>query len=218
MNSFFVHRGFAVLRYDKRGVGRSTGNYTGVGVENSTAALGDLASDALAAVQYLKSRSDVRGKLIGLVGVSQAGWIIPLAAAQSRDVSFTVLLSGPTCTVGQEIHYSRLTGDVRERKDISVAAATEGTRRYPGPHGFDPLLYLRSLNSPGLWVFGAEDRSIPVPICVEILDSLIREEGKDFTYLTYPDTGHGLRSASGERQPSLPAAYEWLKQKFDLEL
>jgi len=79
--------GLAVLRFDSRGVGGSGGpayQYD----------LGDIASDALAAVRYLKSRADIDHRWIGLCGHSQGGIVAPLCAAQSDDVSFIICLSG----------------------------------------------------------------------------------------------------------------------------
>ena len=88
IHCLFARHGFAVLAYDKRGVGKSTGHWL-------EADFGDLARDALAAVEYLKKRSEIDASKIGLWGGSQAGWIIPLAASQSTDVAFIVIVSGP---------------------------------------------------------------------------------------------------------------------------
>jgi len=63
---FLVRHGMAVLGYDKRGVGGSSGDWR-------TASFDDLAGDVVAAVEYLKTRSDVDGTQIGLLGWSQAG-------------------------------------------------------------------------------------------------------------------------------------------------
>lgn len=86
-------QGIAVLRVDKRGVGKSTGNYKGATTE-------DFANDALAGVAYLKSRSDV--KKIGLIGHSEGGIIAPLSASKSKDISFIVLLAG-TAVNGEKV-------------------------------------------------------------------------------------------------------------------
>src|SRR5207247_3161520 len=80
---FLIRRGITVLGYDKRGVGGSTGDW-------NTASFDDLAGDVVAAVEYLKTRSDIDGKQIGLLGISQAGWIMPLAAIRSKDVAFLI--------------------------------------------------------------------------------------------------------------------------------
>lgn len=84
---FLVRHGVAVLGYDKRGVGASTGDW-------NLATYDDLADDALAAVQYPKTRADIDAAQIGLLGVSQAGWIMPLAAVRSKDVAFLISISG----------------------------------------------------------------------------------------------------------------------------
>lgn len=80
-------RGIATLAYDKRGVGRSEGDWT-------RASLDDLAQDALAALAYLRSRPDIDGARIGMIGHSQGGWILQIAASRSEDVSFLVSLAG----------------------------------------------------------------------------------------------------------------------------
>jgi pimeloyl-ACP methyl ester carboxylesterase len=84
---YFARNGIAVLRYDSRGVGGSTGaafQYT----------LSDVAEDALAAVRYLKTRSDVDAARIGLCGHSQGGIVAPMCAARSDDVPFIICISG----------------------------------------------------------------------------------------------------------------------------
>jgi pimeloyl-ACP methyl ester carboxylesterase len=78
----------AVLRYDDRGIGESTGNF-------DAATSFDFVADARGAVSYLRSQTDVEVGDIGLVGHSEGGLIAPLAADGSADVGFLVLLAGP---------------------------------------------------------------------------------------------------------------------------
>jgi pimeloyl-ACP methyl ester carboxylesterase len=82
-----TRHGIAVLRYDDRGVGKSTGRFAG-------ATSDDFADDALAAVAFLKSRKEVDAKKIGIAGHSEGGLIAPMCAAKSKDVAFLVLLAG----------------------------------------------------------------------------------------------------------------------------
>ena len=88
---FLVRRGVAVLAYDKRGVGGSAGDWT-------TASFEDLAGDTVAAFEYLKTRRDIDGAQIGLLGVSQAGWVMPLAAARAKGLAFLISISGAGVT------------------------------------------------------------------------------------------------------------------------
>src|SRR5678816_1937673 len=72
---------------DKRGVGKSTGNW-------GEASFEDLADDAVAAAKFLQSRNDVAANQIGFWGLSQGGWIAPLAASRFPDAAFAIALSG----------------------------------------------------------------------------------------------------------------------------
>ncbi len=83
-----TRKGIAVLRFDKRGIGKSTGDYANATMEDYTA-------DAEAAFAYLKTRKEIDAKKIGLIGHSEGGMIAPLIAAHSGDVAWIVLLAGP---------------------------------------------------------------------------------------------------------------------------
>ena len=85
---FFASIGIAVLTYDKRGVGDSTGQW-------QSASYQALAEDALAGVRYLQSRADINATEIGMWGISQGGWLVLLAASLSKDVKFIIPVSGP---------------------------------------------------------------------------------------------------------------------------
>lgn len=94
---YLTRNGFAVLRYDDRGIAKSTGDH-------SSATTEDFAADALFAVEYLKTRSEINCSKIGLIGHSEGGMIAPMAAVQSDDVAFIVLLAG-TGIQGDSILY-----------------------------------------------------------------------------------------------------------------
>lgn len=78
-----ARRGLAALIYDKRGVGASTGDWTRARFE-------DLADDAIAGVQFLQNRSDVRPREIGIYGHSQGGTIAPLIATRASNIAFVI--------------------------------------------------------------------------------------------------------------------------------
>ncbi len=115
-----TRQGIAVLRFDDRGVGGSTGDF-------ATATSEDFATDALAGVTYLKSRSDIDGEKIGLIGHSEGGLVAPMVAVQSDDVAFIVLMAGPAVTgeeiiLEQSVLISRAAG--RSEADIQDDLAT----------------------------------------------------------------------------------------------
>ena len=84
---YLTRQGIAVLRYDDRGVGKSGG-------DSKTATTLDLATDARAAFEYLKTRKEIDPKRIGLLGHSEGGVIAPIVANEAPDVAFVVLMAG----------------------------------------------------------------------------------------------------------------------------
>jgi len=90
-----TRKGIAVLRYDKRGIGKSTGNL-------DAATTMDLAADAHAALDYLKSRKEVDVSHVGLIGHSEGAIIAPYLAAHTQDVAWMVLLAAPA-SKGEDI-------------------------------------------------------------------------------------------------------------------
>ena len=88
-------------------------------------------------------------------------------------------------------------------------------RDFTGPHGFDPLPSLQESDVPVLWLLGAQDDSIPVPLTIEILDSVVADHGKDFSHIVYPNKGHGWTDVdSGQIYPVLSDALNWLEETF----
>lgn len=87
LSDYLTRNGIAVLRFDDRGVAKSTGDF-------KTATSADFATDVTAAIEYLKTRKEINKKKIGLIGHSEGGVIAPMVAANSKDVAFIVLLAG----------------------------------------------------------------------------------------------------------------------------
>lgn len=93
---YFAGLGYAVLAYDKRGTGTSTGDW-------KQADFAVLGTDVLAGVRSLAARPDIRADRIGLWGASQAGWVMPLVAAQApAEIACLIVHAGSGTTVRQE--------------------------------------------------------------------------------------------------------------------
>lgn len=84
----FSRNGIAVLRFDDRGVGNSTGDFS---TANST----DFATDVEAAFRFLVDQEKVDSDAIGICGHSEGGLIAPMVAAQNDKVAFVVMMAGP---------------------------------------------------------------------------------------------------------------------------
>lgn len=125
-------KGLAVLRYDKRGVGGSSGNY-------DAATTADFASDAEAAVAWLEGQSQIDPARIGVLGHSEGGIIAPMVAAADRSVAFVVMIAGPS---------------VRGDKLFTLQSAMTA-KAYGAPQGyisrreiFDQKLYSAIISAP----------------------------------------------------------------------
>jgi pimeloyl-ACP methyl ester carboxylesterase len=81
-----TRKGILVLRFDKRGIGKSTGDYASATTE-------DFAGDVDAALAYLKTRQEIDAGKIGLIGHGEGGMIAPIVAVRSKDVAWIVLLA-----------------------------------------------------------------------------------------------------------------------------
>lgn len=96
MADYLTTNGIAVLRYDDRGVAKSTGK----SVDESTSE--EFATDVMAAMDFLKKRDDINASQIGLIGHSEGGLVAPMVAAKRNDVAFIVCVAG-TGVNGMEI-------------------------------------------------------------------------------------------------------------------
>jgi pimeloyl-ACP methyl ester carboxylesterase len=189
----FVDLGFAVLRFDKRGVGESTGTFVFVGTKDSPWVFPQLAGDVAAGVRFLRTRPEIDPRRIGLFGASQAGWILPIASHELGGAAFMVLWSGPVCSVGQEMFYS----DIVENTARPVADGNKAMADFHGAIGFDPLPVLTALDTPSLWLLGLDDHSIPVETTLENLKRL-KATGRPFDWRTYDGLDHQLSPAVWE--------------------
>ncbi len=104
-SDWLTKQGIGVLRYDDRGVGKSTGQF-------SEATSLDFADDVESAIDFLKSREDLKNVSIGLIGHSEGGMIAPIVASRNDNVDFIVMLAGPGIPIDQLL--------IRQVEDIMI--------------------------------------------------------------------------------------------------
>jgi dipeptidyl aminopeptidase/acylaminoacyl peptidase len=252
---FFLHRGIAVLGYDKRGIGGSTGDWRRIDFP-------ELAADALAAVHYLGSRPDIDPQKVGLYGISQGGWIVSLAASRSPDVAFFISHSGPGVSprkqeftmltnimtasgfsqdeidgVLQALSFlyeygktgkngdklDELVGKLKPNPKLAdflppLSKELDRDKLYEkqkmGDPGwfyhldvdYDPIPAVKRLCSPGLFIFGKHDFTIPVDESVGRIEAALRETGNQTgRVVVLPNAGHGVLEVDPST-PTQPAA------------
>jgi len=170
----FLPRDMAVLYVNKRGMGASQGNWRHQDFQGS-------ADDVYAAVQFLKHHHAIDPDRIGIIGHSQGGYIVPIAASQHQDVAFFISLAGPTTVVWEQMedtfeHEYRCQGYAGGELKKEVESAMKWSRleanlgkviplgeaRFQaGIIDYDPRRALQTVHSPGLLVFAENDPMVP---------------------------------------------------------
>jgi len=113
---YLTKLGFAVLRVDDRGVGKSTGVF-----EESTTM--DFAKDVEASLDFLEKQPQVNKDKIGLIGHSEGGMIAPIVAGERKEIKFIVLLAGPGIPIVDLMQQQSEAVAVSEGKSLEEAKA-----------------------------------------------------------------------------------------------
>ncbi|WP_410666515.1 alpha/beta hydrolase family protein [Amycolatopsis sp. cmx-4-68] len=183
----FARQGIATLIYDKRTEGYSQ-------FERSYSTLAD---DALAAVEALRKRPEVDPARVGVWGLSEGGWVAPLAASKSPEhVAFVVTLGAngvqpvrqQAWAIENQLRRLGMDGSIVRMASSTMLRQLTGGGVFPEAR-YDPVPVLKSLRQPVLGLWGAKDVLTPPGEAVPIFrDSLAR-----YTLRVFPDAQHQLR-------------------------
>lgn len=176
-------RGIAVLRYDDRGVGQSGGR-----ASRDSATSEDFADDVLSVVQYLRTRPDVDGVRIALVGHSEGGLIAPIAAVKDPTIRAIALLAGPSIDGRKVLVYQNengiraapVTDAQRDSLRRTIPAALDSLQRTNRWMRYfmttDPLAMARRVKQPVLILQGDTDTQV-TPEQADQLAATLRAAG-----------------------------------------
>jgi dienelactone hydrolase len=207
VGEYFASRGIAALIYDKRGTGRSGGDY------ESFEPYENLVDDALSAVAFLKERHEVAPSRIGIWGLSQGAYISAAAASRSEGIRFIIVV-GADVADGMMFYYrdnlfrryglSDTLRDMAEKLHLvdqdlqrtfrdGFRLSSFAPRSYPPPGEFVHPAWSR-VNQPVLAIWGRLDQHVPVGESVAGLkNSLARANNEDWTIIILPGTNHDLK-------------------------
>ena len=182
--------GIAVLLPDKRGSEKSEGDWVGATFE-------DLATDTLSAIEYVKDQQMFEVSTIGLIGMSQGGWIAPVVATQTDDVSFVVSMVGAAVTTDEQLLHEEINNiapyTYRFIAELIAPITTNNLKQLEHVSaymGFDPIPCWNDVQVPVFFAFGENDKNVPVDASIERL----RENNlNQFDVKTYADGGHAIR-------------------------
>jgi dipeptidyl aminopeptidase/acylaminoacyl peptidase len=189
-------RGIAVLRYDDRGFGASTGVY-------ATATSADFANDTRAVISFLRNRPEIDPERIFLVGHSEGGMIAPMVAAEDAKLRGIVLLAAPAHTGSRILAYqTRHSVDLQTQKTqverdslyriglqtLDSMAAQQPWLQYF--RSYDPLPVVRKVRVPVLIVHGATDRQVTAEQASLLADALRAAGNRDVAVHVLPAVNH----------------------------
>lgn len=207
--------GFAVLRVDDRGIGKSTGS-----LRNAT--LEDIAVDAVSGIAYLRGRPELDPKRIGIIGHSEGGIVAPMVAAKSNDVAFLVLLAGsgvPGSAILPEQVRMLLRGNgaeeaVVEREASKQADIQENLLTSPYMRSFlrhDPAKVLAGLKIPLLALNGEKDRQVSATQNLPAISGALAKAGNaDYSIVCLPKLNHLFQTS----ETGMPDEYGKIEETF----
>ncbi len=196
---FLQENGILVLLPDKRGSEQSEGDWR-------TASFEDLATDTVAAVDFLIDQSEQPISDIGIIGLSQGGHIAPVVADQTQDIAFLVNIVGGAVPmhellVYEETHNLRGMGILPGLSDFLAYPSAWSIIRFRQSRfwnaigNFDPVPYWQRLTVESLVLYGENDMNVPSNRSANILRSL----GKtNIEVRIYEGSGHALESPEGD--------------------
>ena len=195
--------GFAVLAYDKRGSGASTGEWSAAGVD-------ELADDLIAAIRAVSERADIDSSRIAILGTSEGGWVAPLAASRFHGVKAIVAICGGARTKGDAYVYkirrerqgagaspASVDSAVREAEALVAASrmrVAQGTASgFDRRLSYDPTTDWRGFRGPVLSMGGEADVLESGPESAEWFRRLFEQAGNaDATVRLWPRAHHSL--------------------------
>jgi uncharacterized protein len=186
----FARSGIVTLIYDKRA------DYS-----RATTSFQDLATDALAGVDLLRSRPETAASRVGLWGHSQGGWVVPLAAAGSGSVAFVVTVSASGLRPDRAQLWSNrmYLAHAGVDEDLIDPIGTHLSRMLInlglfGDTGNDPVTNLTNVRQPLLGVFGDHDRSTVPGESLTIYRQALEHGGNGrYTLRVVHDADHDMR-------------------------
>ena len=191
--------GIVVLLPDKRGSEQSEGDWR-------TSSFKDLSTDTIAAIDYLRAQQDIPLSGIGVIGMSQGGWIAPLVAEKAVDLAFLVSMVGAVVTPREQLLYEenynlRQLGFLPGISNVLAYFGSANVRYLAQPElyrlivDYDPLPYWRNVSLDCLALFGAEDTNVP---SAESAERLVALGNPRIRVKVYEGSGHALESPRGE--------------------
>ena len=181
--------GVAVFLPDKRGSEASEGDWRDTSFEL-------LATDTVAAHDFVVGLPVIDPQRVGLIGFSQGGWIAPVAATELPDLAYVASIAGAGVTTEEQLRFEEVHNIIdmgtfpfvaRIIARFTVPSIME-RETWRATAGFDQIPYWESVDVPSFAALGLGDKNVPVGPSVERFQAV----PKDIQVALYPDGGHSI--------------------------
>jgi dienelactone hydrolase len=208
LSNALSNHGYVVLRYDKRGTGKSSGNA-------KTFTRNQLLADARAAIAYVASRPEVNAKKTFVVGHSEGGELAPSLAAGGTSLRGIVLMAPPAVPLDQILRQQAtrgLTGgaakEARSKEDHMIFAIRAGLSREAGTawlrssFGIDPARVIQNVPCPILILQGGKDFQVLAKDLPRLLNAA-KAAHRDVKAVVFPNDDHLFITVPGKSEATI---------------
>ncbi|WP_433417337.1 alpha/beta hydrolase family protein [Microtetraspora malaysiensis] len=197
----FAKQGMVVLAPDKRSVGYSKLNRD----------YSQLADDALKAFAVLRNRPEVDPAKTGVWGLSEGGWVAPIAVTRNSEIKFMITVGGPgleplrtqAWNMANKVDRAGIEGSARTLLNERFYRVGADAGMFPEAH-YDPVPTLKKIHQPVLALWGAEDNQIPPAESAEVFSKTLPGS---VTIKFFPHAPHALWAGGREAADELVPGY-----------
>lgn len=197
--------GYGVVIYDKRGTGKSTGDFIRISSVTSDSLIRTRAADVSSIIDYVARHKRVDPKKIGVCASSQGTWVTSALQQERGDLGFIINCSGGVASVGQSDYYD----EIMDAGTLTIEKGNTKVKDFTGFLGYDPKSVIKEMELPVLWVYGALDDSHPALFDIEFLKALKKP---NFRFELLKNVNHNLVDVSTNSfsEALMELTFDWM--------
>ncbi|NNL15996.1 MAG: alpha/beta fold hydrolase [Flavobacteriaceae bacterium] len=205
---YLASNGFIVLLPDKRGCGKSNGEW-------HTASFDDFASDISSALNYLLTNKQSEFNRMGVIGLSQGGWISHIVNQNNKDLDFVIDVVASTTSPNEQVKFevmneiknSGVPEFIANPLSLVFAKRAQGKRRiwWDKNGEFDPIPLISKTTTPVLKIFADQDENVPVQRSLERLNELLKNN---------PDLPVDVKIFKGSSHALFDSETNWIRRDY----
>ncbi|MFC4588941.1 alpha/beta hydrolase family protein [Sphaerisporangium corydalis] len=198
----FAHQGLSVLVYDKRTLGYSLFHRS----------YSQLADDAIGGIAALRAQPGVDPAKVGIWGLSEGGWVAPMAAARSKDIAFLVTVGAnamqplrqQTWAVAAGLRKAGVSGSLIDHAELNLYRTIADGGMFPEPY-YDARPTIAAVRQPVLGIWGVDDLLTPPVENPPMFAKALQQGGNEhYTFRYFAGADHAAHRTPDRGVTRLP--------------